>query len=299
MTVRARVVAALGRRWYLEVSGRGPVVALLHGTGASTGSWREVAPRLAERCTVVAVDLPGHGRTEGPADRRLALAPMADDVSALLRREGLAPAVVVGHSAGVAVALEMALRRPGAGEAAIRGVAGFGAALVPPPWVYDTTLAPLVNRVVTTRAFARVAALVAGRPAVVDSLLKSTGSALPPESVAEYRARAGSPSHVRATLVMMAQWDLRGLAARLPDVRVPVALATGDRDAWTPASALRGLVARMPDASLTVVPGAGHVLHEERPAYAAEFVVALAARAGVLPPAPAGAPAGAPAASGV
>jgi magnesium chelatase accessory protein len=263
------------------VSGAGPVVALVHGTGASAGSWRAVAPRLAEHCTVVAVDLPGHGRTEGPADRRLALAPMADDVAAVLRREGLSPSVVVGHSAGVAVALEVALRRPGS----VRAVAGFGAALVPPPWVYDSAVAPVVNRVVTTRAFARVAAFVAGRRAVVDSLLKSTGSSLPPESVAEYRARAGSPSHVRATLVMMAQWDLRGLAERLSAVRVPVDLATGDRDAWTPAPALRALVARMPDATLTVVPGAGHVLHEEMPAFAAEFVLATARRAGVLAPA--------------
>ena len=285
----ARVVAALGRRWYLEVRGAGPVVALVHGTGASTGSWREVAPRLAEHCTVVAVDLPGHGRTEGPADRRLALAPMADDVAAVLRREGLSPSVVVGHSAGVAVALEIALRRPGI----VRAVAGFGAALVPPPWVYDTTFAPVVNRVVTTRAFARVAAFVAGRRAVVDSLLKSTGSTLPAESVAEYRARAGSPSHVRATLVMMAQWDLRGLAARLPEVALPVDLATGERDAWTPASALRSIVASMPDATLTVVPGAGHVLHEEMPAFAAEFVLATARRAGVLTlPTDAGAPVG-------
>jgi putative magnesium chelatase accessory protein len=276
--VEPRVVAASGRRWYLEVSGRGPVVLLLHGTGASTNSWRDVAPRLAAHCTVVAVDLPGHGRTEGPADRRLALAPMADDVAALLRGQGLAPAVAVGHSAGAAVALEMALRRAGA----LQAVAGFGAALVPPPWVYDSAVAPVVNRVVTTPAFARVAALVAGRRGVVDSLLRSTGSTLPPESVAEYRARAGSPSHVRATLVMMAQWDLRGLAARLPEVVLPVDLATGDRDAWTPAAALRPLVASMPDATLTVVPGAGHVLHEEMPAFAAEFVLATARRAGVL-----------------
>jgi pimeloyl-ACP methyl ester carboxylesterase len=41
----------------------------------------------------------------------------------------------------------------------------------------------------------------------------------------------------------------------------------------------------MPDATLTVVPGAGHVLHEEMPAFAAEFVLATARRAGVLAPA--------------
>ncbi len=278
-----RTVAALGRRWYLEVSGRGPVALLVHGTGASSGSWRGVAPRLAERCTVVAVDLPGHGRTEAPADARLALDPMADDLAALLRAEGIAPAFGVGHSAGVAVLLDMALRRPGA----MRLVVGFGAAVVPPPWVYDTTVAPVVNRVVSTRAFAAAAAFVARRRGVIDSMLKSTGSALPPESVAEYRAAAGSSAHVRATLAMMANWDLRPLAARLADVDIPVALATGDRDQWTPPAQLAELVARMPRGSLTVVPGAGHVLHEELPAFAARFALEAAARAGIVE-APAG-----------
>jgi magnesium chelatase accessory protein len=273
-----RHVAALGRRWYLETTGRGPVALLVHGTGASSRSWRDVTPRLAEHCTVVAVDLPGHGRTEAPADRRLALEPMADDLAALLRAEGIAPSFAIGHSAGVAVLLAMVLRRP----ASLGLVVGFGAALVPPPWAYDTTLAPLVNRVATTRAFAGAAAWIARRRGVVDSMLRSTGSALPPESVAEYRATAASSAHVRATLAMMANWDLRPLAERLGDVNIPVALATGERDAWTPASQLAALAARMPRATLSVVPGAGHVLHEEMPAFAAAFALAAATRAGIV-----------------
>jgi magnesium chelatase accessory protein len=134
--------------------------------------------------------------------------------------------------------------------------------------------------------------LGAGRRGVLDSMLRSTGSALPPESVAAYRETAGSSAHVRATLAMMANWDLRPLAERLGDVAVPVALATGDRDEWTPSAALAALVARMPRASLAVVPGAGHLLHEERPAWAAAFALAAAERAGVLPPAAPAAPTG-------
>lgn len=272
------MVAALGRRWHLEVTGRGPVALLVHGTGASLESWRDVAPRLAERCTVVAVDLPGHGRTEAPADARLALDPMADDLAAMLRQQAIAPAFAVGHSAGVAVLLAMALRRPGA----LRLVVGFGAALVPPPWVYDTTFAPIANRVATTRAFARFAAFVARRRGVVDSLLRSTGSALSPERIAAYRATAGSSAHVRATLAMMANWDLRPLAERLPDLDIPVVLATGDRDEWTSVRQLAPVVARMPRASLAVIPNAGHLLHEEMPAFAAAFVLAAAERAGIV-----------------
>jgi len=113
-------------------------------------------------------------------------------------------------------------------------------------------------------------------------LLRSTGSALSPERTAAYRATAASPAHVRATLAMMANWDLRPLAERLPDVDIPVALATGDRDEWTSARQLAPVAARMPRASLTVVPNAGHLLHEELPAFAARFVLAAAERAGIV-----------------
>jgi hypothetical protein len=56
---------------------------------------------------------------------------------------------------------------------------------------------------------------------------------------------------VRATLAMMANWDLRPLAGGSADVDVPVALATGDRDEWTPAAALAPLVAACRAATLT------------------------------------------------
>ena len=62
----ALTVAAGGLRWHVQVAGDGPVLLLLHGTGAATHSWRDLLPLLAERFTVVAPDLPGHGRSDGP-----------------------------------------------------------------------------------------------------------------------------------------------------------------------------------------------------------------------------------------
>ena len=52
-----------GGDFHCEVAGEGPVALLLHGTGASTHSFRDLLPWLARRCTVVAPDLPGHGFT--------------------------------------------------------------------------------------------------------------------------------------------------------------------------------------------------------------------------------------------
>ena len=74
----AAFVLAGGLRWHVQVMGqeggvdpaqRRPVILLLHGMGASTHSWRDLAPLLASGYTLVAPDLPGHGFTGHPPVR--------------------------------------------------------------------------------------------------------------------------------------------------------------------------------------------------------------------------------------
>ena len=63
--------------------GEGPDIVLLHGTGASTHSWRALIPLLAERYRVTAIDLPGHGFTRLGARMRSSLECMAEDIATL------------------------------------------------------------------------------------------------------------------------------------------------------------------------------------------------------------------------
>lgn len=93
--------------------GSGPAIVFLHGMGMTAHTWDAVAAELADRFTVVAVDLPGHGTSPCPEDpaaftRDAALADL-DDVLATL--DG--PAVLVGHSLGGYLALAHAATRPG------------------------------------------------------------------------------------------------------------------------------------------------------------------------------------------
>lgn len=104
-------VEAAGLRWHVQVMGEGPVVLLLHGTGASTHSWRDVMPKLAGTFTVVAPDLPGHGFTSRPTKASLSLPGMAAAIAGLLRELKLAPERAAGHSAGAAVLVRMAVER--------------------------------------------------------------------------------------------------------------------------------------------------------------------------------------------
>ena len=60
----SRLVVSEGSEWHVQRMGRGDTILLLHGTAASTHTWRDVMPILASTFDVVAVDLPGHGFSE-------------------------------------------------------------------------------------------------------------------------------------------------------------------------------------------------------------------------------------------
>lgn len=91
-----------------------PVAVLIHGWCCSRADMRALGDALSTTYRVLALDAPGHGDSEIPADAaaRLAIAAQADDVAALCDALDVRDAVLIGHSAGGAVAVELAARRP-------------------------------------------------------------------------------------------------------------------------------------------------------------------------------------------
>ena len=100
-------VEAGGLRWHVQQAGTGPTLLLLHGTGAATHSWRGLFPLLAQHFAVIAPDLPGHGFTTAPLPAAHSLPSFAALIAALLAKLEAQPALVVGHSAGAAIAARM------------------------------------------------------------------------------------------------------------------------------------------------------------------------------------------------
>jgi haloacetate dehalogenase len=96
--------------------GAGPPVLLLHGHPQTHVMWHAVAPRLAERFTVVAPDLPGYGETTArstePTHAQASKRTMAADLVRLMRRLGFEAFAVAGHDRGGRVAYRMALDHP-------------------------------------------------------------------------------------------------------------------------------------------------------------------------------------------
>lgn len=273
----SRFVSAGGIVWHVQVAGSGPVLLLLHGTGAATHSWRDCLPLLAAHFTVIAPDLPGHGFTGTPAAAQMSLGGMARAVSALLKALDLRPEVVVGHSAGAAILARMCLD----GSIAPRAMVSLNGAFLPLPSMPAEIFTPLARLLVACPLVPRLAARQAASPRALARLVSGTGSTLDAAGLALYRRVVSSPGHVAGALAMMANWNLRGLARDLPRLAVPLTLVTGSADRTIPPAETARMRRLLPEAAAVSMPGLGHLAHEEQPAAAVAIVLDAARAAGV------------------
>lgn len=271
----SRFVSAGGLRWHVQEMGAGPVVLLLHGTGAATHSWRGLMPLLAADFRVVAVDLPGHGFTTGRPPGGLGMVAMARALGPLIEALDVEPRLVIGHSAGSAIAVRMALD----GVAAPAAIIGINPALLPFPGV-AARIFPAMARMLFVNPFVpHMFAALARQPGEVGRFLKrSTGSAIDAEGVDCYRRLFGCAGHCAGAITMMADWDLETLAADLPRLRTPLLLIHGAADAMIPASAMLKAAARIPGAQTEELAALGHLAHEEAPDRVAALVRRFAAQ---------------------
>jgi pimeloyl-ACP methyl ester carboxylesterase len=100
-----------GHRVAYRAAGSGPVVALVHGITSTSATWEHVMPQLAERYTVIAPDLLGHGESAKPRGD-YSLGAYASGVRDLLVLLGHERATFVGHSLGGGVAMQLAYQFP-------------------------------------------------------------------------------------------------------------------------------------------------------------------------------------------
>jgi magnesium chelatase accessory protein len=271
----SRFVEAGGLTWHVQVMGRGPPLLLVHGTGASTHSFRDLAPVLAERFTVVAPDLPGHAFTSPLPRGRLNFDGMAAALGELVQALGLHPQVAVGHSAGAALLARLAVD----GVIAPRLLVALNGAILPLPGVAGLVFAPMARALAVNGLAARLFAWRAADRRAVERLVGSTGSAIDARGVELYARLVRNPAHVTGVLGMMANWDLRLLREALPRMPGRLVLVVGSEDGTvSPRKAERVREIR-PDARILSLEGLGHLAHEERPDDVARLIAREAADA--------------------
>ena len=268
----SRFIPAAGFQWHVQIMGQGPALLLLHGSGASNHSWRDLAPLLAAHFTVIAPDLPGQGFTQAPPASGFSLHGMAHCAAALLRELHMAPEIIIGHSAGAAIAIRMSID----GLVAPKAIIGLNAALLPftaaTGPVYSALAKILTLNPLVPWAFSRYA----GGKGGVERLLEETGSRIDARGIALYRKLAGNSSHVGATLRMMANWNLAELQRDLPRLHTPLHLLAGAKDRTISPEQAFDVRRLLPRTSIEQLPGLGHLAHEERPVEIAARIIAIA-----------------------
>lgn len=266
----SRFVLCKPHKWHVQDVGHGPLLLLVHGAGGATHSWQHLIPLLADRFRVIAVDLPGQGFTKLGAQQRCGLDGMAEDLLKLCQAEGLSPVAIIGHSAGAAIALRMAeLMAPEPPQ-----IIGINAALAPFDGVAGVVFPLLAKTISALPLAAEFVSATTSRSGSVDRILKSTGSTLRPEDIDCYRRLVASPGHVNATMKMMAQWQLDGLLARLPENPAKTTFIVGDRDTTVLPKVSRDAAARMPFATCKALANLGHLAHEEDAQSVADIIKA-------------------------
>lgn len=271
--------------WHIQEAGKGPTLLLLHGAGAATQSWRDLLPGLAGRFHVVAIDLPGQGFTRCGARHRLSLSRMSEDISHLADAEGWTIDLIVGHSAGAALGLDLARRVNPSGVIGLNAALGKFDGIA--GWLF-----PLMAKLLAVNPFA--ATLLARLPngeARVRELLEATGSAFDERTLALYSRLASDKTHVAGTIGMMSQWNIDSLLGQLDGLDCKVLLLAGEKDATVPPSISQNAAARLPHGRFRVIPGVGHLMHEEAPDLIRQEIEAFCRELGLVAQTPEMAPA--------
>jgi len=241
--------------------GSGPDIVLLHGTGAGGHSWRRLIPALARYSRVLVPDLPGHGNSRCPGRDGYTLAAMSRALQSVLADLRSQPRLLVGHSAGAALGAWLMLT----GQCRADALVALAPAMLGFRGSRQVVFSALARVMASHSLVPRAIAWRARDRSAVARLLRDVGSPLDQAGIDGYAALLRQPDHVAGVLRMMAQWDLRPLERRLPELADRVLLITGRLDRAVPEQEIVRLRMRLPGAHHVRLEQAGHLLHEERP----------------------------------
>jgi len=237
----------------------GPAIVMLHGLSDSWRSFEPVFDVLPPDVRAIAISLRGHGDADTPTTG-YELTSLAADVVSLLEQLELDDVVLVGHSLGAAVALQVACQAPDRLQALVL----IGAFATPADHPLVAELVAAVAELADPVDLAFIEEFQAG------TVYGEVPEAYMRQVVAE---SAKVPTHVwRGATGGFLAADHLGAAA---GIAVPTTLIWGDRDAYVPRAEQNRFLAVLPSARLEVYEDTGHAVHWEQPARVGADLVAV------------------------
>jgi pimeloyl-ACP methyl ester carboxylesterase len=238
ISIRGRILAYEAQPATFDSSA--VTIVFVHGSGGDRDDWRGQLDGMADSVNTVAVELPGHGRSEPPGETSVDA--YAQWVADLIEALGLRQVMLVGNSLGGAIALRLAVDPPGWLKAI--GIVGSGARLKVMPAVLEGLKTEPAK---TLDMFS-------------DFTVSSSASEDVRNAVVE-KFRKGSAVIIHGDLSACNDFDIMD---RLREITVPTWIIVGEDDRLTPVKYAEFLHEKIAGSTLVKVPGAGHLVMAEK-----------------------------------
>jgi pimeloyl-ACP methyl ester carboxylesterase len=216
-------------------------LVFIHGSGGSHADWILQYTPLKNAFNIVAIDLPGHGQSDGAGERDVPA--YVAWVKKLLKEHGIAKPVLIGHSLGAAICLSFAILH-GDEAAAVVPVGGGGRMPVNPAILEGLKQDP-----------AAIFVLAAKFSVAKENRERLSGL------ITETLSRV-NPEIIHGDFTACDKLDIKEAIA---GIRIPTLVVCGAEDKMTPPALSEYLGAHIPGAALALIQGAGHMVMLENP----------------------------------
>jgi pimeloyl-ACP methyl ester carboxylesterase/putative sterol carrier protein len=259
--INGHYVVVDGIRVYYEEAGEGNPIICFHAAAQDTLMYRHVLEGLSDNYRVIAVDAPGHSKSELPADGPFqSLTRHAEFNEKLMDKLGLVKPAIIGCSMGGNLVLELGARRPDAYSAI---VSAEGADYTP-----------------TVSEFFLDMLLMNGTEIIGAWSRSMTGYRTPPDRARDvvWQISRTTPEVMRGDLTGYGNFDKRD---QMGKIKAPVLLLRGDADWLVYQSKVEETASRIPGSEIAVLAGTGHYPMTENPLEFCETVRAFLEKAGL------------------
>jgi len=240
-----------------------PTIVLIHGFANTLQTFYPLAPLLEQEYHVIALDMPGFGLSAKPVDHDYSNPSQGQVVADFVRQLGLEKVIIGGHSMGGAHALHAALAAPQA-VGTIMFNAGIITTGVPPATQYFIFPLP------------RLAAKTFAERDFRESFLLSSyvnPDIVTDEVIDNIMLGTQTDDYIEGTTALMGYYKAGDDVALLADLKVPTLIVWGMEDLRKPAGEEIELRDSLAISRLAPVEDAGHYVHEEKPAAAAQAII--------------------------
>jgi len=259
--IKGHYVVVDGIRVYYEEAGEGDPIICFHAASQDTLMYRHVLEGLSDNYRVIAVDAPGHSKSELPADGPFqSLTRHAEFNEKLMDKLGLVKPAIIGCSMGGNLVLELGARRPDAYSAI---VSAEGADYTP-----------------TVSEFFLDMLLMNGTDIIGAWSRSMTGYRTPPDRARDvvWQISRTTPEVMRGDLTGYGNFDKRDEVGK---IKAPVLLLRGDADWLVYQSKVEETASRIPGSEIAVLAGTGHYPMTENPLEFCETVRSFLVKAGM------------------